>query len=72
MALALAFEAILVAVLVLVKQNSDEVDANRRTQLILDKTYETEGDLKTVQVSVNQLLETVAELQAAIEAKKSP
>ena len=63
LALVLAFEAILVTVLVLAKQNGDEEDANRRTQAILDNTHGTEREVKNLLASVNALKETAAMLK---------
>jgi len=70
LAVILAFEAILVTVLVLAKQNADEEDANRRTQAILDYTEGTEREVKTLRASVNGLKETVASLQASMQEKR--
>lgn len=67
----LSFEAILVTVLVLAKQNGAEVDSNRRTQALLDNTYGTARELKSLRASVNELKETVATLQALLQEKKS-
>ena len=63
LAVILSFEAILVTVLVLAKQNGGEVDANRRTQAILDNTHGTAREVKILRASVNELKETVAALQ---------
>ena len=59
----LGFEAILVTVLVLAKQNADEEDANRRTQAILVNTLGTEREVKSLRASVNELKETIATLK---------
>ncbi len=63
LAVVLAIEAIVVTLLVLVKQNADEDDANRRADAILDNTDGTEREVKSLRASVNRLTETVAELR---------
>ena len=63
LAIILAFEAILVTVLVLAKQNGGEEDANRRTQAILDNTHAAAREVKILRASINELKDTVSALQ---------
>lgn len=53
--LGVGIEGLLVATLVLVKQNRDEVDHNLRTELILSRTRSTELELQHLRARVDEL-----------------